>query len=487
MRTYISPTSILANDEMTYYLMNEDDALKEMSKLIREANEIINLSSTTIVRLLLHHFNWDINTLTDRYWEDSDRLFRKLNIPNPNSSPSSIDYNPLSPPSNIEQNPLSPTSSNSKLVTCKTCYVDKPFNEFFSLPCHHQHCLTCWEFYLESAITSDSNIQKISCPSRCNQIMNDEQIYKLLSNNERVKKRYQHILINTFIETNRLTRWCPGNSCSTIVKIKTYLPNTAQMIACDECKTVFCFHCSKQWHEPVQCTLLTKWEKKNRDESMTSEWIVANTKDCPHCHASIEKNGGCNHMTCRKPGCVYEFCWLCLGPWKDHASRQCNVYEEGSSSKNQLSARENLARYMHYFTRYQTHNQSLELESKHSNQVEQRIHEMQAEAMSFTEQQAIYKAFDVLQQCRRTLKYTYAFAYYLYRNNQAEVFEQNQADLERATEALSGFLEQDIDSDKKNSLKLMDKTRYCDQRRKTLLDHCKEGYTEHYWAGLDTY
>ncbi|CAF3636298.1 unnamed protein product [Adineta steineri] len=487
MRTYISPTSILANDEMTYYLMNEDDALKEMSKLIREANEIINLSSTTIVRLLLHHFNWDINTLTDRYWEDSDRLFRKLNIPNPNSSPSSIDYNPLSPPSNIEPNPLSPTSSNSKLVTCKTCYVDKPFNEFFSLPCHHQHCLTCWEFYLESAITSDSNIQKISCPSRCNQIMNDEQIYKLLSNNERVKKRYQHILINTFIETNRLTRWCPGNSCSTIVKIKTYLPNTAQMIACDECKTVFCFHCSKQWHEPVQCTLLTKWEKKNRDESMTSEWIVANTKDCPHCHASIEKNGGCNHMTCRKPGCVYEFCWLCLGPWKDHASRQCNVYEEGSSSKNQLSARENLARYMHYFTRYQTHNQSLELESKHSNQVEQRIHEMQAEAMSFTEQQAIYKAFDVLQQCRRTLKYTYAFAYYLYRNNQAEVFEQNQADLERATEALSGFLEQDIDSDKKNSLKLMDKTRYCDQRRKTLLDHCKEGYTEHYWAGLDTY
>ncbi|CAF4444417.1 unnamed protein product, partial [Adineta steineri] len=50
-------------------------------------------------------------------------------------------------------------------------------------------------------------------------------------------------------------------------------------------------------HEPVQCTLLTKWEKKNRDESMTSEWIVANTKDCPHCHASIEKNGGCNHMS----------------------------------------------------------------------------------------------------------------------------------------------------------------------------------------------
>jgi ariadne-1 len=178
---------------------------------------------------------------------------------------------------------------------------------------------------------------------------------------------------------------------------------------------------------------------------------------------------------------------LRLGPWKDHAARQCNVYPDGQKAKNELSARENLARYMHYFTRYQTHNQSLEFENKQSELMEQRIQEMQAESMSYTEQRAIYKAFDVLQECRRTLKYTYAFAYYLYRNNQAEVFEQNQADLERATEALSGYLEQEIDADKNISVKLMDKTRYCDQRRQILLTHCKEGYSEHYWGGLEPY
>ena len=122
---------------------------------------------------------------------------------------------------------------------------------------------------------------------------------------------------------------------------------------------------------------------------------------------------------------------------------------------------------------YQTHNQSLELEQKLAEQVEERISEMQAESMSYTEQQAIYKAFDVLQQCRRTLKYTYAFAFYLYRNNQAEVFEQNQADLERATEALSGFLEREIDAEQNTSLQLMDKTRYCDHRRSILLTHCQ--------------
>ncbi len=195
-----------------------------------------------------------------------------------------------------------------------SCCLEKPSNEFYSLACHHQHCLTCWQLYLESNITHSVNAQKISCPSRCNQIIDDEQILKLLSNNERLKKRYEQMLINTFVETNRLTKWCPGKSCSTIVKIKSYLADCAQMISCDVCKTTFCFQCLRQWHDPVQCELLKKWEKKNRDESMTSEWIVASkfsilrindkvnlffldTKECPNCQASIEKNGGCNHMS----------------------------------------------------------------------------------------------------------------------------------------------------------------------------------------------
>lgn len=32
---------------------------------------------------------------------------------------------------------------------------------------------------------------------------------------------------------------------------------------------------------------------------------------CPVCRAKVEKNEGCNHMTCII--CKYEFCWFCLG------------------------------------------------------------------------------------------------------------------------------------------------------------------------------
>jgi len=95
-----------------------------------------------------------------------------------------------------------------------------------------------------------------------NQVIDDEQILKLLVNNENLRQRYQRFLIEAFVETNRLTRWCPGNGCMIIVKMKSYTPNCSQMIECDKCKTIFCFQCLKQWHEPIQCSLLQKWEQK---------------------------------------------------------------------------------------------------------------------------------------------------------------------------------------------------------------------------------
>jgi hypothetical protein len=66
MRRYVSPTSILADEEMIYFLMNEDDVLKEITKIVKEVNEILGLPSTTMVRLLLNYFHWDKDTLTGK-------------------------------------------------------------------------------------------------------------------------------------------------------------------------------------------------------------------------------------------------------------------------------------------------------------------------------------------------------------------------------------------------------------------------------------
>lgn len=165
--------------------------------------------------------------------------------------------------------------NRSTLFLSSSCCAEKPAKEMKQLACRHSHCLTCWQDYLESRIDQNGCGQGLLCPSRCNQVADDETILEILTNNESLRRRYQHYLLETYVASNRLTKWCPGNNCNTIVKMRSYTPKCSQMIECDHCKTTFCFNCGKQWHEPAPCFLLQKWEIKNQDESMTGKWLLA--------------------------------------------------------------------------------------------------------------------------------------------------------------------------------------------------------------------
>lgn len=52
-----------------------------------------------------------------------------------------------------------------------------------------------------------------------------------------------------------------------------------------------------------------------------------------------------------------------------------------------------------------------------------------------------------MRKCRQALLNTYVFAFYVNKNNQTDIFEDNQRDLELATEKLSAYLEQELDLD----------------------------------------
>uniref|UniRef100_A0A1I8HP02 RBR-type E3 ubiquitin transferase n=1 Tax=Macrostomum lignano TaxID=282301 RepID=A0A1I8HP02_9PLAT len=50
-----------------------------------------------------------------------------------------------------------------------------------------------------------------------------------------------------------------------------------------------------------------------RKPDFPQTWLTAdsrNRKQCPRCRVHIEKNAGCNHMTCTR--CHCHFCWLCV-------------------------------------------------------------------------------------------------------------------------------------------------------------------------------
>jgi len=301
--------------------------------------------------------------------------------------------------------------------------------------------------------------------------------------------RYQELLTRTYVDDKENLRWCPAPNCVYAVEcgIKDKdLLRIVPTVHC-QCSHYFCFGCSLNDHQPAPCALVKKWLKKCEDDSETANWISANTKECPKCHSTIEKNGGCNHMTCRK--CRHEFCWMCMGVWSEHGTSwyNCNRFEEksGSDARDaQAKSRQSLERYLHYYNRYANHEQSAKLDKDIYLKTEKKMQQLQnSTGMSWIEVQFLETASQALQQCRQTLKWTYAFAYYLARNNLTEIFEDNQKDLEMAVENLSEMFEKPIDQLQGLKVDMMDKTSYCNKRRIILLNDTAENLKQ----GMDIY
>lgn len=77
-----------------------------------------------------------------------------------------------------------------------------------------------------------------------------------------------------------------------------------------------------------------------------------------------------------------------------------------------------------YYNRYANHEQSAKLDQDLYQKTEKKMEEMQQTSdLSWIEVQFLKKAVDVTVQSRTTLKWTYAFAFYLDRTNETELFE----------------------------------------------------------------
>jgi len=73
--------------------------------------------------------------------------------------------------------------------------------------------------------------------------------------------------------------------------------------------------------------------KRAKAEQATKTFLSNKTKSCPKCGTRIQKNGGCDHMTCTVPSCKHEFCWRCFADYKsileggnEFHERSCKYY-----------------------------------------------------------------------------------------------------------------------------------------------------------------
>ena len=442
-----SPSAKKARDEThparvedgAYVLMGADDVAKMMLAKVKQISELLDVPRDC-AEVLLREKGWSPERLTEQYWADGEKLRKAAGLETwtwPDGERSSVTL---------------PQASGT--VTCRICFDEVPADKARAAPCGHSFCDECYAGYLDNAVQEGAGCVLAPCPEQECATSVPLKLWEQLLDQERFE-RLRRFRLENFVTSSKDLRWCPGAGCDKIVRSGAACTSVKCTVANGGCGAAFCVRCGEEAHQPAGCPALAEWAEKCQNESETANWILANTKRCPKCQTRIEKNQGCNHMSCSQ--CKYEFCWMCMGDWAEHGATtggyyKCNKYDpskaEGADDDDQARAKRELDRYLHYYKRYHGHDQAMAFATKQLEATERRMVELQESTQgSWIDVQFLKAANEMVIECRRVLKNTYVFGYYLPTDaaKRRELFENLQEHLEKFTETLSEMTELPID------------------------------------------
>ncbi|XP_072294833.1 E3 ubiquitin-protein ligase RNF14-like [Eucyclogobius newberryi] len=244
---------------------------------------------------------------------------------------------------------------------CGVCFESRPGFECVRLgDCGHVFCRACLAEFCKVQIVG-GNARAVTCVlPDCDSAPTPEQVRSLVG--EELFRRYDRLLLQDTLDSMPDVVYCPRPSCASAVLA------AGSMALCTACSFAFCVLCKKTYHGTEACYTptpasaapvwggvwielpksqegrTTVWEdytsgsKKRKkllekrygrhtlqnvlESGLSQDWISANSKSCPHCFSRIEKNGGCNFMTCRH--CQRCFCWNCFATsWSNRNPHVC--------------------------------------------------------------------------------------------------------------------------------------------------------------------
>jgi len=443
--------------DSSYKIVHSQEILPMLHHMKEEISGLLGLSEDMSL-ILLHQLRWNKERLVEQYFSNSEMLIEKAGL-SPKISPNA-------------------TKEKYRENFCRICLDECQPSMLYSLPCKHQFCSTCYGGYLNSVVADGPICITVTCPEhKCTQRVFASTV-ETLCGTETYDKFLKYMTRN-FIETSHTMRWCPSAGCEQVA-----VGSGITTVRCS-CSYSFCFRCGSEAHDPASCHHVELWQEKCQSESETANWILANTKKCPKCSARIEKNQGCNHMSCKV--CRFDFCWICLGDWKEHGQNtggyyKCNKFESSKSSDADSNsavarAKAELDRYLHYYQRYHAHDLSLKFASKQRENAEKRMVEMQqSEKSAWIDVQFLKQAVDQVIECRRILKYTYVLGHYMRDNSsEKELYEHHQEMLEKHTERLSELTEKEGLHESSDRTNVVNLTRITERFVNSMLSVMMEG------------
>ncbi|KAL6731201.1 hypothetical protein Aduo_002096 [Ancylostoma duodenale] len=131
-------------------VMTLEDLGREMNEIIDEVSAILRIGRGHC-RILLHKFNWNKESLLERYYEnpDTDAFLRKAQV---------LPRKAALPPA-------------SSVGECDICCNTAPLG---GLDCHHWACSCCWQMYLNTKIMNDATSEIQCIFNGCQLLIQDE-------------------------------------------------------------------------------------------------------------------------------------------------------------------------------------------------------------------------------------------------------------------------------------------------------------------------
>ena len=187
-------------------------------------------------------------------------------------------------------------------VTCPICYDEVSHPE--QLGCGHIYCSGCLRLYLASAPETKT------FPLLC---LGDEAACKTPISLPLIRRFMTPQAFRALVEAafrlyldqhSQELKYCTTPDCQQIYRQSP----EARILQCPSCFSSICSACDDEPHEGMTCKERRDQKISSEQERLFNEWVDGHGKRCPKCQSVIEKNDGCNRITCR---CGANFCWKC--------------------------------------------------------------------------------------------------------------------------------------------------------------------------------
>ena len=194
-------------------------------------------------------------------------------------------------------------------VECCTCFtvIISPSDIFRLEYCGHTYCIDCIQLQL-SPFTVEFPI--VCAADGCSEALVWKDIYNL---SDKTGFSIRHLInssVKSYVAANQdKVHYCLTPDCSMIYSIT----KDRKSFSCQQCGAVICTTCHEPYHEDISCAMILLQEKQKQADKDFEAWLQGdpdNRKRCPKCSSPIEKNYGCNRITCIQ--CQANICWFCL-------------------------------------------------------------------------------------------------------------------------------------------------------------------------------